>query len=138
MRTVVSNMSNAGQLVIRGLSTFSSVGVTIGRDRTVWGDTLNLEQAPSKSFSSIDDTPIFPLADSAQECIEVISSSASFGRLDRVSLLGIAAARESFKSLKGNDFDLSLIGCVALGSSRGATATLERSFDSFNSSCGKE
>lgn len=127
-------MSNAGRLVIRGLSTFSSIGVTIGRDRDVWSKTLDLERAPSKTFSSADDTPIFPLADSAKERVETIRRSASFGRLDRVSLLGIAAARETFSSLKEMGFDLNSIGCVVLGSSRGATETLERSFDNFNSS----
>jgi len=127
-------MSNAGRLVIRGLSTLSSIGVTIGLDSEIWTNSLNLERAPSKTFSSVDDTPIFPLADTAQERVEAIRRSSSFGRLDRVSLLGIAAARETFSFLKRANFDLHSIGCVALGSSRGATETLERSFDNFSSS----
>lgn len=126
-------MDKNSRLIIRGLSTISSLGVTSSTNREIWQNASGHDRAPWKPLSKDDQTPVFPLGADAERLVGLVNGDSSYQRLDRVSQLGVAAAKETISRLIETDFDISSIGCVAMGSSRGATNTLESSFKNFNS-----
>jgi len=111
----------AERLIIRGLSTISP----LGSSRKEVSQTLTLGRAKAQWLNAAEQTrPVFPLAASGMNLVEELSSQARYQGLDRTTLLALTAARQTFAALRGEQMEL---GCISIGSARGATNSLERS-----------
>ncbi|MEI6517483.1 MAG: beta-ketoacyl synthase N-terminal-like domain-containing protein, partial [bacterium] len=111
----------AERLIIRGLSTISP----LGSSRKEVSQTLTLGRAKAQWLNAAEQTrPVFPLAASGMNLVEELSSQARYQGLDRTTLLALTAARQTFAALRGERMEL---GCISIGSARGATNSLERS-----------
>lgn len=111
-------------LVIRGLSTISPLG-------TARGDIVRLLEDPTPSavsFAERNNRPIFPLTPHGNELVRAVAAQERYARLDRVAHLAIAAVRETLDAARGRH---GAVGCVTIGSSRGATHALERTIAGF-------
>lgn len=125
----MSSGSDGALLLIRNLTVLSAVGV----DTVSWGRALRSDRAPTSSGEG-SGVPLFRLHESAQALVDEVVSDERYARLDRTAHLAIAASRETFRRTSGIFSD---IGLVSVGSSRGATAFFEESYDRFLSSHGK-
>jgi 3-oxoacyl-[acyl-carrier-protein] synthase II len=111
-------------LIIRGLSTISALG-------TSRAEIIRLLADPSPSavpLAERNNRPVFPLTTRGDELARAVSLEERYARLDRVAHLAIVAARGTLDAARGRHGD---IGCVAIGSSRGATRALERTIGNF-------
>jgi 3-oxoacyl-(acyl-carrier-protein) synthase len=112
------------RLILRGLNTLSALGSSPEEIRA----SLEFPCARTLCLQAMERGPVFPLAPSAEELVEEIRLAGRYSKLDRVTLLALAAARRTLGALDGS---LSDIGCVTIGSSRGATISLERTMAGF-------
>lgn len=113
-----------GRMIIRGLTTFSAMGATRGEiDAAVREPVCRAKSMPERPERSV-----FPLAESAVVSVDAVRLEERFSRLDRVAHLAIACARGTLESARP---EVSSIGLVSIGSSRGATATLESTIEGF-------
>ncbi len=111
----------AERLIIRGLSTISP----LGSSRKEVAQTLTLARAEAQWLDAAEQTrPVFPLTASGMNLVQELSSQARYQGLDRTTLLALTAARQTFAALRGERTEL---GCISIGSARGATNSLERS-----------
>ena len=111
----------AERLIIRGLSTISP----LGSSRKEVAQTLTLARAEAQWLDAAEQTrPVFPLTTSGMNLVQELSSQARYQGLDRTTLLALTAARQTFAALRGERTEL---GCISIGSARGATNSLERS-----------
>ncbi len=112
------------RIVLRGLSTLSPLGSSPAEVRASFdspcAQTIALE---SGAYS-----PVFPLSSSSEKLIDEVRSVSRYAKLDRVTLLALASARRTLASFDGPLCD---IGSVTIGSSRGPTASLERTIMGF-------
>lgn len=112
------------RLIIRGLSTLSPLGSTREEIFRVLEDPTPAA-VPCRERS---DRPIFPLGSSGEATVRAIALEERFSRLDRVTYLAIAATRMTLEATGGRHGD---IGLVSIGSSRGATISLEQTISGF-------
>lgn len=107
------------RLFIRGLATVSPLGAS----------SEEVEQMVSRPVCRAVErrggrgSPVFPLTPAGEELVDSVSREERFAKLDRVTCLALAAARQTLLLEAGNHLPL---GIVSIGSSRGATETLER------------
>lgn len=113
-----------GRLLIRGLSTVSSLGATA----EVIGASFARNSVTPATLREDPTAAVFPLAPDAEARVSLVVQDERFARLDRATVLALAAARETLRALDTDDGDL---GCVTIGSARGATASLERTYEEF-------
>ena len=111
-------------LIIRGLSTISPLGTA----RDDIARLLEDPTPPAVPFAERNNRPIFPLTRSGDELVRAVAAEERYSRLDRVAHLAIAAARGTLDAAHGRHGE---IGCVTIGSSRGATRALERTIAGF-------
>ena len=111
-------------LIIRGLSTISPLGTA----REDIARLLEDPTPPAVPFAERNNRPIFPLTLSGDELVRAVAAEERYSRLDRVAHLAIAAARGTLDAAHGRHGE---IGCVTIGSSRGATQALERTIAGF-------
>ncbi len=104
------------QLVIRGLTVFSSVGTSVD----CWNDALLWSQAPTRELQQIG-VPVFPLHSRAQEILREVCMTPRYRCLDRTAQMALASSRQSIRSIE----DVSDIGVISVGSSRGPTISIE-------------
>ena len=112
------------RMIIRGLSTLSAMGASRAEIDAVVREpscrAQNLSERPGRA--------VFPLSDSASAIVDALREEERLARLDRVTHLAIAAARGTLAYLKPEDGP---IGFVSIGSSRGATISLEKTIKGF-------
>jgi len=113
-------------LLIRGLSTISPLGTR----RDDIARLLEDPAPPAVPFVERNNRPIFPLTPAGDERVRLVAGEERYSRLDRVAHLAIAAARGTLDAAHGRYGE---IGCVTIGSSRGATQALERTIAGFAS-----
>lgn len=111
-------------LTIRGLATISPLGSS--RDEIF--RLLDDPTPPAIPFLARNNRPIFPLTANGEALVREVAREERFSRLDRVSLLAIASARKTLAAAGGRHGE---IGLVSIGSSRGATISLEESISGF-------
>lgn len=112
------------KLIIRGLSTISPLGVTKA-------DIVRLLDDPQPTAipcGARNNRPIFPLTSQGEGVVGRVAEEERYLRLDRVSHLALAAVRQTLELARGRHGE---IGCVSIGSSRGATQSLEGTISSF-------
>lgn len=112
------------RLIIRGLSTISSLGATRGEVKRMMEDPT----PPAVPFRERNNRPIFPLNERGEEIVKALSREERFLRLDRVAHLAIGAAQGTLNAAGGRHGE---IGLVSIGSSRGATISLEETITGF-------
>lgn len=112
------------RLILRGLSTISPLG-TSREDIAEFLEEPSLSAVPCAERGN---RPIFPLSQRGEELVRAVAQEERYSRLDRVAHLAIAAARDTLDAARGRHF---AIGCVTIGSSRGATHALERTIGDF-------
>ncbi|NBS35805.1 MAG: hypothetical protein EBS71_00280, partial [Actinobacteria bacterium] len=78
--------------------------------------------------------PVFRLHEDAQLLVDEVVSDERYACLDRTAHLAIAASRET--SRLGSNVPMD-VGLVSIGTSRGATTSLEESYEQFSKSCGR-
>jgi 3-oxoacyl-[acyl-carrier-protein] synthase II len=118
------------RFVIRGLSTISALGASFEEI----AETLRDSRCGAVPFPDRSDRPVFRLTKRGETAVREVSRSERYSRLDRVTLLALVAARETFQSVLDSSEG---VGCVSIGSSRGATGSLERAFNQFLASPSK-
>lgn len=111
-------------LIIRGLSTTSPFGTC----RADIARLLEDPTPPAVPCAERNNRPIFPLTVGGEELVRSVASEERYARLDRVAHLAIASVRRTLDAAYGRHGE---IGCVTIGSSRGATQTLERTIADF-------
>lgn len=116
-------MSSPHYLRIRGLAVRSAVGK--GPDD--WCAALARTEAPVSRPDELNQRPVFKLAPNAEALVESLARDPEYRKLDRVTLLALTAARSTLSSITKD----TQVGCVTVGSSRGPTQALERTYDSF-------
>jgi 3-oxoacyl-(acyl-carrier-protein) synthase len=79
-------------------------------------------------MKALNGSPVFPLAAALDVRVAQLRQEQSYTQLDRTALLGILCARETINIAGERD-----IGCITVGSSRGATSTLEETIQLFAS-----
>jgi 3-oxoacyl-(acyl-carrier-protein) synthase len=112
------------KLIIRGLSTISALGTSREEINRLLEDPV----PGAVPFGERNDRPVFPLTDKGEALVRVVASEERHSRLDRVAHLAIAAVRRTLDVAGGRH---GAIGCVSIGSSRGATIALERTISNF-------
>lgn len=112
------------KLIIRGLSTFSPLGISREEIARLFEDPVPC----AVPFRERNDRPVFPLTAEGEALVRVVASEERYARLDRVAHLAIAAVRRTLDAAGGRH---GAIGCVTIGSSRGATIALERTISNF-------
>ena len=112
------------KLIIRGLSTISPLGVSKDEIAQLLGEPL----PGAVPFVGRNNRPVFPLTKRGNEVVSKIAHEERYDRLDRVSHLAIATARQTLDLAGGRHGE---IGCVSIGSSRGATQSLEETISAF-------
>jgi hypothetical protein len=112
------------KLIIRGLSTISALGASREEINRLLEDPV----PGAVPFGERNDRPVFPLTDKGEALVRVVASEERHFRLDRVAHLAIAAVRRTLDVAGGRH---GAIGCVTIGSSRGATNALERTISNF-------
>lgn len=112
--------------LIRGLQTISPFGVTLEETSLA----LSADFAPATQLSPSRELPVFRLTDAGEQKLLALRADSRYAKLDRVTLLAIAAARETLRALPPLKNG---IGCVSIGSSRGATTSLEQTIAIHNS-----
>ena len=125
----MSRTSDGTLLLIRNLAVLSSVGV----DAVNWGAALQSKRAPTSSSEDLSG-PVFRLHEDAQLLVDEVVSDERYARLDKTAHLAIAASRET--SRLGSNVPMD-VGLVSIGTSRGATTSLEESYEQFSKSCGR-
>jgi 3-oxoacyl-(acyl-carrier-protein) synthase len=107
------------RLFLKGLSTLSPLGAS---EKEV-DQVVSRPENRAVPFKEHRGQPVFPLTASGAEIVDAISKEERFSKVDRVTHLAIASARQTLSSdaLAGLP-----LGLVSIGSSRGATITLER------------
>lgn len=118
IKTEPNRQTRAPRLVIRGLSTISAVGAT----RDAWASALLADAAPCQRPVPLQGRPVFPLPQHIDKRVADLSNEARYQKLDRTTYLALACTRET---LQKSRCALQKIGCISIGSSRGATSTLE-------------
>lgn len=106
------------RIYIRGLNTISPFGVTLDHITSA----LRSNHAPVSSLSAEIIDPVFRLTPEGELMLSALHDESRYSKLDRVSLLAVAAARRTLQALPSMNQRL---GCVTIGSSRGATISLE-------------
>lgn len=114
------------KLIIRGLSTISPLGAT----REEVARSLDDPTAPAVPFEARSQRPVFPISQSGEELLQSARLEERFSRLDRVSHMAICSARMTLSAAGGRHGD---VGLVSIGSSRGATISLEDTISRFAS-----
>lgn len=112
------------KLTIRGLSTISPLGATRDEVRRILEDPA----PPAVPFRERNNRPIFPVNERGEAIVKALSREERFLRLDRVAHLAIGAAQSTLNAAGGRHGD---IGLVSIGSSRGATISLEETISGF-------
>jgi 3-oxoacyl-[acyl-carrier-protein] synthase II len=112
------------RVILRGLSTLSAVGSSPAEV----GASFKSPCARTISLEAAECGPVFPLSPSSEALVEEVREVSRYSKLDRVTLLALASARRTLASFDG---PLSDIGSVTVGSSRGPTASLERTIEDF-------
>lgn len=112
------------KLIIRGLSTISPLGVSADEIAQLLSDP----QPGAVPFVARNNRPVFPLTKRGSEAVSHVAHNERYERLDRVSHLAIATVRQTLDLAGGRHGE---IGCVSIGSSRGATQTLEQTIAAF-------
>ncbi len=107
------------RILIRGLSTISSLGAS----RAEVDDTVRRPVCRARLFGESSTRSVFPLTSCGDEALLRVANEERYVRLDRVTQLAVAAARGT---LRPDIVARDSIGCVSIGSSRGATNTLEK------------
>lgn len=106
------------KIIIRGLSTLSALGVSLAEMERVRGEG----QAPISLLDGSDGPPVFRLAAAAEGLVSAVAREARYEKLDRVTLLALTATRQTLQAASALDKG---VGCISIGSSRGATISLE-------------
>ena len=117
-----------GRLVIRGLSCISAWG----EDSADMVRALAGESSPHVPLDVRGGAPVAPLSEELNRRVQELSRNERFKRLDRVTLLALVAARSTLSTrsqLFTRSQEYTPISCVCIGSSRGATATLESTIE---------
>lgn len=107
------------RILIRGLSTISPLGAS----RAEVDDTIQRPVCRARLFGESETRAIFPLTALGDDALLRVANEERYARLDRVTQLAVAAARETLRTEVARRDS---IGCVSIGSSRGATITLEK------------
>lgn len=110
-------------MIIRGLSTISALGAS----RSEVSARLSDSVSGAVSCEERGGRPIFPLTEAGERETAAVASMERYGSLDRVTHLAIAAARQTLQALS----DYTPVGCVSVGSSRGATISIEKTISEF-------
>lgn len=113
------------RLLIRGLSTLSALGSSRA-------EIAALLAAPSARWSPCEDRygrPVFRLTGDGEQLVGSVAADDRYSRLDRVCQLAVSAARKTFEVLPAQGVP---IGLISVGSSRGATASLESTISGFS------
>lgn len=112
------------KLIIRGLATISPLGVSAAQV------ALRLDDPQSRAIPCVarNERPIFPLTEEGEEIVRLVAHEERYVRLDKVSHLALAVARKTLDLARGRHGE---IGCVSIGSSRGATQSLEGTISAF-------
>ena len=113
------------KLIIRGLSTISPLGIS----REEVCKALEDPSAGAIPSRERNNRPIFPLTGSGESLVQIVAQEERYVRLDRVAHLAIAAVRKTLDAAQGRHGE---IGLVSIGSSRGATISLERTISGFS------
>lgn len=108
-------------LIIRGLSTISPLGASAN-------ECFRTFRNLSPRYREINGRPVFALTDDGNSVVTAVETDPLLSELDRTTQLAIAAARGT-KNLIGRK--VPAIGCVTIGSARGATTTLEKTFKDY-------
>jgi 3-oxoacyl-[acyl-carrier-protein] synthase II len=116
-------MTRSSNLRIRGLSVVSAVGANTAD----WSAALQSSAASISRPKELGGRSVFSLAASARSLVEEQGRKPTYRKLDRTTLLALAAANSTI-ARSGKE---SRIGCVTLGSSRGPTQTLESTYEDF-------
>jgi 3-oxoacyl-[acyl-carrier-protein] synthase II len=111
---------DSSRILIRGLSTISPLGAS----RAEVDESVRQPECRASIFDGTTNRAVFRLTTSGAQSLRSIAEQERYARLDRVTQLALAAARGT---LIGNKGTAKSIGCVSIGSSRGATITLEKS-----------
>jgi hypothetical protein len=119
----------SARLIIRGLSTVSAIGDT----QSAWAAALRAESAPCQKPPRLKGLPVFPLAGDIEERVRALAAEPRYQKLDRTAYLALLCARQTLDQAA---VTLPSIGCVSIGSSRGATAMLEETMAGMET-CGK-
>lgn len=120
-------MASSTRLIIRGLSTVSAIGDT----QSAWAAALRAESAPCQRPPRFKGLPVFPLAGGIEERVRTLAAEPRYQKLDRTAYLALLCARQT---LEQASVTLPSIGCISIGSSRGATAMLEETMAGMESS----
>lgn len=112
----MTETQNKQVLAIRGLAVFSSVGVSVES----WEEALVRVQAPIEQLPGIS-APVFPLHALAQDALREVFSTPRYNCLDRTAHMALACSRQTVRAIQ----DVSDIGVVVVGSSRGPTMSTE-------------
>ena len=107
------------RILIRGLSTISPLGAS----RAEVDDTVRRPVCRARLFGESPTRSVFPLTSCGDDALFRVANEERYARLDRVTQLAVAAARGT---LRPDIVPRDSIGCVSIGSSRGATITLEK------------
>ena len=112
----MTDTQNKQVLAIRGLAVFSSVGICVDS----WKEALVRVQAPSEQVPGIS-APVFQLHASAQDALRDVFVTPRYNCLDRTAHMALACSRQTVRAIQ----DVSDIGLIAVGSSRGPTMATE-------------
>ena len=110
-------------LLIRGLSTISPLG----------SSPQEISQSLSLGIARADRTasgPVFRLSEDGCAHLAHVQGEHRYSHLDRTALLAIACARQTFARASHS---APPVGCVSIGSTRGATTTIENTIERFSS-----
>lgn len=125
-------MANRSRLIIRGLSLISALGASTNGCSKIWERGFGLSRAPYRPIDqSARSAPVFPLNDEAEAIVQQVASDDRYHRLDRTTQLCLAAARSTLAFLNDSE-NPGPLGCISIGSSRGPTMALERTFEQFS------
>ena len=112
------------KLIIRGLSTISPLGTSAAEVARLFDDP----QPAAIPCAARPTRPVFPLTVEGEKLVQRVAQEERYGRLDKVSHLALASVRQTLDLARGRHGE---IGCVSLGSSRGATQSLEGTISAF-------
>lgn len=107
----------SSSLIIRGLATVSPLGSSADE---VSESLRRAQPAPGE----IGGSPVFRVTASGERVLEQLAKNKRYASLDRATLLALAAAKQTIATLPEGSPS---IGCVSIGSARGATTSLEKS-----------
>jgi 3-oxoacyl-[acyl-carrier-protein] synthase II len=113
--------SAQARVIISGLSCLSGLGEAGGVAGSI-AEGLSAKRAPVSALGGLDSAPVVPLSARGEELVAQIGKRDRYRKVDRVTQLALAAAVVTYERYNAA---AQPIGCVAIGSSRGATISLE-------------